>query len=271
MKLKINTINADLGQKVAIITGTGGGIGEATAELLLKKDYLVFGYSRTNKINHPNFTFTAIDLSDLAQVNNLVLPIIKSDNVLLINNAATIGSIVPFDKKETSDIINEYHLNLVSPTLLCSKFITNYTEQEKLLINIGSGAANSPITSWSTYCATKAALDMLTQVIAEENHKNLRVFSVHPGIVDTNMQKTIRSADENLFPLLSKFTAYYSKNELETTTIAAQKIYYIMQNSNKFTKNILSIRDVNLKSPIFPIFTVIINLNHCISNIYTTL
>ena len=247
MKFKIKTIDADQVQKVALITGTGGGIGKATAELLLKEGYLVFGYSRTNKINHPNFNFIVIDLSDIAQVNDLALPIIKSDNVLLINNAATIGSIVPFDKKETSDIINEYNLNLVSPTILCRKFITTYPDKEKLLINIGSGAANSPIPSWSTYCATKAALDMLTQVIAEENHKNLNVFSVHPGIVDTNMQKTIRGTEAHLFPLLSKFTAYHSQNELETTSIAAQKLHYIIQNSNEFTKNILSIRDVNLK------------------------
>ena len=247
MKLTTNTIDKSQVQKAALITGTGGGIGKATAELLLKEGYLVFGYSRTNKINHPNFTFTTIDLSDLAQINDLALPIISSVNVLLINNAATIGSIVPFDKKENSDIINEYNLNLVSPTILCRKFITTYTDQEKLLINIGSGAANSPIPSWSTYCATKAALDMLTQVIAEEKHKNLKVFSVHPGIVDTNMQKTIRSTKAHLFPLLSKFTAYHSNNELETTTIAARKLYQIIQNSNEFTKNILSIRDVNLK------------------------
>ena len=247
MKFGIKTIDSAQVQKTALITGTGSGIGKATAELLLKEGYIVFGYYRTNKINHPNFIFTSIDLSDLAQVNDLALPIINADNVLIINNAATIGSIVPFDKKETRDIINEYNLNLVSPTILSRKFITSYTDQKKLLINIGSGAANSPIPSWSTYCTTKAALDMLTQVIDEENHKKLRVFSIHPGIVDTNMQKTIRGADKNLFPLLSKFTAYHSKKELETTTITAQKLYYIIRNYNEFTKNILSIRDVNLK------------------------
>ncbi len=232
--------------KVAIITGTGGGIGKATAGLLLKEGYLVYGYSRSNKINHPNFTFTPIDLSDLSQVNALTFPVINSNDVLLINNAATIGTIVPFDKKGTSDIINEYNLNLVAPTILCNKFITTYPEDKKLLINIGSGAANSPIPSWSTYCATKSGLDMLTQVIADEKHKNLTVFSVHPGVVDTDMQKTIRETKEHLFPLLSKFTAYHNNNELETTPIAAQKLYYIIQNFSEFTKNILSIRDVNL-------------------------
>ncbi|MBT4881351.1 MAG: SDR family NAD(P)-dependent oxidoreductase [Flavobacteriales bacterium] len=232
--------------KVALITGTGGGIGKATAELLLKEGYLVYGYSRTNKINHPNFTFTKIDLSDLAQVNDLTFPTINTDDVLLINNAATIGTIVPFDKKQSIDIIKEYNLNLVAPTILCRKFITTYPDDKKLLINIGSGAANSPIQSWSTYCATKSALDMLTEVIATEQHDNLEVFSVHPGVVDTNMQKEIRNSDPKSFPLLSKFTAYHNNNELETTTIAAQKLLYIIQNFSEFTKNILSIRDVNL-------------------------
>ena len=233
-------------QKVALITGTGGGIGKAVAELLLAEDYIVYGYSRTNKINHPNFNFTSIDLSDLSKVSTLAFPTINTDEVLLINNAATIGTIVPFDKKQTNDIIQEYNLNLVAPTILCRKFITTYPNDKKLLINIGSGAANSSIPSWSTYCATKSGLDMLTQVIADEKHKNLTVFSVHPGIVDTNMQKTIRETEAHLFPLLSKFTAYHNNNELETTTIAAQKLYYIIQNFSEFTKNILSIRDVNL-------------------------
>ena len=112
--------------------------------------------------------------------------------------------------------------------------------------NISSGAANSAIASWSTYCATKAALDKLTNVIAEEKHANLTVFSVHPGIVDTQMQAEIRKADVNLFPLLSKFTNYYNNNELENTKIIAQKLLYIIKNYTKYHQNILSIRDVNI-------------------------
>ena len=170
----------------------------------------------------------------------------SQQDILLINNAATIGSIIPFDRKETNDIIHEYYLNLVAPTILCKKFITTYSEDKKLLINIGSGAGNSPIHSWSTYCTTKAAIDMLTGVIAEENHKNLTVFSVHPGVVDTNMQSEIRNSNPKNFPLLSKFTDYYVQDKLESTKIVAQKLFHIIQNSKKFKHNILLIRDVSL-------------------------
>jgi len=234
-------------QKLALITGTGGGIGKALAELLLDKNYKVVGYSRTNQITHRNFTFNKINLSDLAATKKLIFPEANGSEVLLVNNAAIIGTIIPFDKKKATDIINECQLNLISPTLLSQKFISTYKKDLKLLINIGSGAANNPIPSWGTYCATKAGLDMLTQVIAEENHENLTIFSVHPGIVDSNMQKKIRETKPGLFPLLSKFTNYYTNNELENTGTVAKKLYYIIQNFNQFTENILSIRDLNIK------------------------
>jgi benzil reductase ((S)-benzoin forming) len=88
---------------------------------------------------------------------------------------------------------------------------------------------------------------MLTRVITEENHKNLTVFSIHPGIVDTNMQKKIRETKPDLFPLLSKFNDYYKNNELENIETVAKKLNYIIQNFAEFTKNTLSIRDVNIK------------------------
>ena len=216
-------------QKVALITGTGSGIGKALAELLLSAKYIVFGYSRTNQIKHNNFTFTPIDLRNLKEVQKIKFPKVEvAAEVLLVNNAATIGSILPLNKKSTTDIINEYNLNLITPTLLSNLFINTYSKNQKILINIGSGAATYPIASWSSYCATKSGLDMLTEVIEKEKHKNLKVFSIHPGVVDTNMQQKIRESDAKYFSLLDKFTAYYNNGELNSADNVAQKIYRII-------------------------------------------
>ena len=234
-------------QKVAFITGTSKGIGKAITNLLLNTNYTVFGYARTNTIQHPNFNFTKIDLCNLKKVKTLVFP--KLDNtekVLLINNAARIGKIIPLNLKKETEIINDYNLNIITPTILCAKFINSFAKTKKIIINVSSGAANNSIASWSTYCATKSALDRLTNVVAEEKHPNLTVFSVHPGIVDTQMQEEIRNANINLFPLLNKFTNYYNNNELENTKNIAQKLLHLIQNHTKYIQNILSIRDVNI-------------------------
>ncbi len=231
--------------KLALITGTGRGIGKSLAKLLLNKGYRVVGYSRTNNINHPNFQFIQIDLSIIDNVKNISLPEHKDGNVVLINNAATIGEILPFNKKKEKGIISEYNLNIITPSILSNKFINTY-QQKKLILNIGSGASKKSIPSWSTYCSTKAAIDRLSDTIAEENILNVKVFSIHPGIVDTDMQRKIRNTKKEDFALKHKFIEYYKTDQLECSSIVAKKIHIIIENPEKFNENILSVRNIEL-------------------------
>jgi len=231
-------------KNVAFISGTSKGIGKSIAELLLSKKYIVYGYSRNNTINHKNFIFLKTDFYDVKKIEHFEFPQIeKITKVLLINNAATIGEIRPLGKRDNTQISEEINLNLISPTILCNQLIKQYPNTEKLIINISSGAAKNAIPSWSTYCITKSGLDMLSVTLKEENHKNLCVFSVSPGVVNTNMQLEIRNSDKNLFPLHQKFVDYFNNKELLSPKSVSLKIYKIIENSDNFSSTIVSLRD----------------------------
>jgi NAD(P)-dependent dehydrogenase (short-subunit alcohol dehydrogenase family) len=67
-----------------------------------------------------------------------------------------------------------------------------------IILNVGSGAAHNPMEGWSHYCAAKAAALMLTRCAHLENKgRGVRVVSLSPGTVQTDMQKKIRASGIN--------------------------------------------------------------------------
>ena len=236
-------------KKTALITGSSKGIGKELSLLLLEKGYTVFGYSRTNSIRHKNFHFNQIDLSSIQNLESINFPKIDEDeHVCLINNAGEIGEIDKLGNKKTNDIINEFNLNTVAPSILSNSFIRSYQDQSNhpIIINISSGAALRPIESWGTYCQSKAALDMLTKIINQE-HNSIKAYSIYPGVVDTEMQKKIRDTDIEKFALKDVFVEYFRNNELVDPKIISKKIYHILSNLNLFEDNMISLRDLSIK------------------------
>ena len=64
-----------------------------------------------------------------------------------------------------------------------------------VVINMSSGAAHNPLEGWSMYCASKAGAFMLTRCAHLENRgAGIRVMSLSPGTVATDMQRAIRDA-----------------------------------------------------------------------------
>ena len=236
-------------KNTALITGSSKGIGRELSLLLLQKGYTVFGYSRTNSIKHKNFHFNQIDLTKVNDLESIRFPQVKKDeHICLINNAGEIGEIEKFGNKKTNDIINEFNINTVAPSILCNSFIKNYQNQSNhaVIMNISSGAALRPIESWGTYCQSKAAIDMLTKIINEE-HPNIKAYSIYPGVVDTEMQKKIRDTDVEKFALKDIFVEYFNNKELVDPKIISQKIYHILSNLDLFKDNMVSLRDLSIK------------------------
>ena len=66
------------------------------------------------------------------------------------------------------------------------------------IIDVSSGAAHRPMEGWAAYCSAKAGLAMLSQAIALESGTSaVRVFGLSPGVIDTDMQVTVRASGIN--------------------------------------------------------------------------
>ena len=100
----------------------------------------------------------------------------------------------------------------------------------KQIINISSGAAHKPYYGWTVYCATKAAIDMMTKTIALEQEtvpNCLKILAIYPGVVDTQMQAKIRESDKASFPSIDRFLDLKSTNSLANATTVGKQIYDI--------------------------------------------
>ena len=212
--------------KAFIITGTSSGLGKAICEILLEDDNIkILGISRTQKIEHPNYTHITLDLNDIADIEGLEFPSWnKAEQISLVHNAGWIGPIQKMGKQELGAIAASYIINLVAPAVLSNHFIAKYKSHkaQKVILSISSGAANTPIAGWNTYCSSKAGLDMLSKCIDKE-HQDIINLSIAPGKVDTPMQNDIRFADEKEFPRLKEFKSYQSNRELSDPKEIAHK------------------------------------------------
>ena len=231
------------------ITGTSQGLGKSLTELLLQdSSNFVYGFARNQTIEHPNYAHNTIDLCDLTQVQNYRFPILENPiKAVLINNAGMVGEVGYVGSLNNQKIIDCYNLNLIAPSILTNNFVTKYSEAEKLILNISSGAGRTPIDGWNIYCSTKAGLDMFSQVMNEEakiNSNNLTVLSLAPGIIDTDMQTTIRSSKKEGFSNIDRFIEYKENGELASSCETAEQVFRFL-NEQELQQNVIcSVRDL---------------------------
>lgn len=233
--------------KCYFITGVSSGIGAALVSELLSstEDILIRGCSRrVPEIKDSRYKHYACDLTKEIDRNALAAAFFKdipaeATSLVLINNAGTLGAIgsVGHIPQHTYDTL--FSTNLIAPTLLCGVFIANFQtlSVKKVIINISSGAANKDYAGWAAYCASKAALDRFTSVVAAE--QELQSFPVHvnsfaPGVIDTPMQEEIRSSTQAAFPSLNRFLDLHKNGDLVSPSVIAHKIIHIIADLSNF-------------------------------------
>ncbi|SET40529.1 SDR family NAD(P)-dependent oxidoreductase [Thorsellia anophelis] len=235
-----------------IITGASKGLGLDIAKIAVKNGYDLITIARTDNneltsLYHNGLPVEHIiaDLSDSTAIDALLPKLTKAlskqyDNYTLINNAGTVDPIGLFNLDiDHNQITTAIQLNVTAPMRLSQLFISTLKDNRscKKIINISSGAGRGPVAGWGVYCATKAALDRFSEVIALESNDVL-VSSLAPGVIDTQMQSTIRSKDISQFPTLNRFTELHETGSLASPNETAQKIMHYLH-SDSFGKTVI--------------------------------
>lgn len=213
-----------------IITGISRGMGKAVVEALLKDNQQVVGIGRSNPFGS-SIEFIQCDLGDSKAVSALSFEIFKED-VTLINNAGILGDIARISEQTSSDLEEVMQVNVFAPMTLTRKVYTAMSDDKNFsLVNISSGAANRSIPSWGSYCASKAALNRLTEnfyLEEQERGKNVSAYAVAPGVIDTGMQAEIRAADSAVFSEKDNFVKMKEDGLLYSPDEAARRLLQLL-------------------------------------------
>ncbi|CCY99940.1 3-oxoacyl-[acyl-carrier-protein] reductase [Clostridium sp. CAG:793] len=183
--------------KVAIVSGGSRGIGASIVETLASSGFdVVLNYRfSANKANDIASKFSNVvtfqaDVSDHAQVKSLVdFTISKFGRIDLLVNNAGIDFINTLSDTSDSDFDTVLRNNLYSAFYL-SKEVSPYMINAKsgLIINISSIWGIVGASCEMAYSVSKAGLDAMTKSLAKElGPSNIRVNSIAPGIIDTDM------------------------------------------------------------------------------------
>lgn len=193
--------------KVAIVSGGSKGIGASIVETLASSGFdVVLNYRfSANKANDIASKFSNVvtfqaDVSDHAQVKSLVdFTISKFGRIDLLVNNAGIDFINTLSDTSDSDFDTVLRNNLYSAFYL-SKEVSPYMINAKsgLIINISSIWGIVGASCEMAYSVSKAGLDAMTKSLAKElGPSNIRVNSIAPGIIDTDMNSFLSKEELN--------------------------------------------------------------------------
>jgi NAD(P)-dependent dehydrogenase (short-subunit alcohol dehydrogenase family) len=182
---------------LAIITGSSRGLGLALARALAERQWALVIDARGGT----ELECAARELGTLTEVVALAgdvaddwhrgaLVDAAGEHVdLLVNNASMLGpSPQPPLGRYPLDVLERvYQVNTVAPIALAQLVLPRMPDAGAIL-NISSDAAVEPYAGWGGYGSSKAALDHASAILAEE-HPTLRIYSVDPGDMRTQMHQ----------------------------------------------------------------------------------
>ncbi|MGZ5156608.1 MAG: SDR family NAD(P)-dependent oxidoreductase [Caldimonas sp.] len=249
--------------KLFVVTGASRGLGAAIAERLLgEAQNTVLCISR-----HENEALAAparqsgatleqwrADLAEPAAVAARLRAWLAGRDAAafaeatLINNAGVLTRIGALEACSDDELSAALRVGLEAPLLLMAAFLraTAAWSGERRVLNISSGLGRRAMAGQATYCAAKAGMDHLSRAVALDQAllgKGAKIVALAPGVIDTDMQVQLRSADGTGFPDQAAFVRLKEAGQLTSSRDAAARVLAFLARADFGATPVADVRD----------------------------
>jgi NAD(P)-dependent dehydrogenase (short-subunit alcohol dehydrogenase family) len=197
-------------QKVIVLTGATKGLGLALCDKFIQLGHIVYGCGRSRDAierlrsqHRPPHDFAAVDVSREQEVERWAARLLSSNHPpdLLINNAGVINQNAPLWQVPGEEFDRLVDINIKGVANVIRHFVPAMTARRMgIIINLSSYWGRTTEKEVAPYCASKWAIEGLTQAMARELPKGMAAIPLNPGIIDTDMLRSCFGESANRYP-----------------------------------------------------------------------
>lgn len=197
-------------QRTIVITGVTRGLGRAMTEEFVKLGHTVIGCGRSeseianlrDRFGKPH-GFAVVDVSSDTAVQSWAKDVLSCHGPpdLLLNNAALINKNAPLWQVSPEEFSTVIDVNIKGVANVVRHFVPAMAEKRRgVIVNFSSGWGRSTSGEVAPYCATKFAIEGLTQALAQELTPGMAAVPLNPGIIDTAMLRSCFGNSAGAYP-----------------------------------------------------------------------
>lgn len=196
--------------KIILISGVTRGLGRAMSDEFIRLGHRVLGCGRSseaiqelNQRHGPASRFEVVDVTRDEDVRVWAGRCLKLAGPpdLLLNSAALINRNAPLWEVPAEEFSAVIDVNIKGVASLIRHFVPAMVKRGSgVIVNFSSGWGRSTDPLVAPYCATKWAMEGLTQALAQELPPGMAAIPLNPGIIDTDMLRSCFGAEAGNYP-----------------------------------------------------------------------
>ncbi len=203
--------------KTILITGVTRGLGRALVTEFARLGHTVLGCGRSpkeiRKLNEhygPPHDFYAVDVASNDAVKSWASICLTTHAVpdLVLNNAAIINRNAPLWEIDARDFSDVLDINVKGTASVIRHFVPAMVKRRSgVIVNFSSGWGRSVDAEVAPYCASKWAIEGLTQALARELPSTMAAIPLNPGIINTEMLRRSFGGSAHGYPSAEEWAA----------------------------------------------------------------